>query len=107
MTKEQLKKDLTQALKNGEPLKRLVLGMLLTAIQNREIAKRTQLSKTTKELFELESESKLTEEEIMGVIAKEIKKRKDAIELYKTGGRPELAEKENQEVEILSTYLSV
>ena len=39
------------------------------------------------------------------MVSREIKKRKDAIELYERGGRPELAEKEGAEMKILTTYL--
>jgi uncharacterized protein len=105
MLKDQLQKDLTQSLKAGDQLKRSVLGMLMTAIQNRELNKRTQLSKTEKDLGELAIKSKLNDEEILEAIASEIKKRKESIEQFKAGNRPELAEKEAKEMAILSAYM--
>lgn len=46
-----------------------------------------------------------TDEDVIEVIGREIKKRNEAIELYKQGGRNELAEKEQKELEILKSYL--
>jgi len=97
MLKQQLQKELTDSLKSGDQLKRLVLGTLLTAIKNRELNKRSQLSKTVFDKAELEEKSKLDDGEIIEVVAGEVKKRKDAIVLYEKGNRPELAEKEQKD----------
>ncbi len=105
MLKEQLQKELTESLKSGDQLKRLVLGTLLTAIKNRQLAKRTQLSKTTADSVELEKQSQLNDEEILETIAGEVKKRKDSIEQFRNGGRNDLAEKEESEMKILVSYL--
>lgn len=105
MLKERLQKDLNQSLKSGDQLKRLVLGMVITAVKNREVAKRTQLSKTVSDIAQLEKQSPLTDEETMGVIASEIKKRKESVEQFNAGGRQELAQKEKNEIEILADYL--
>ena len=105
MLKEQLQKELTEALKSGNQLKRLVLGTLMTAIKNKELAKRGQLSKQTSDPAELEQKSQLVDEEILEVIAGEVKKRKDSIEQFKAGGREDLAKKEKSEMEILAAYL--
>ena len=105
MLKEQLQKELTEALKAGNQLKRLVLGTLMTAIKNKELAKRGQIGKTTNETRELEQKSQLTNEEIFEVIAGEVKKRKDSIEQFSAGGRMDLADKERAEMEILLAYL--
>ncbi|MCX6720158.1 MAG: GatB/YqeY domain-containing protein, partial [Candidatus Staskawiczbacteria bacterium] len=53
----------------------------------------------------IELEATLTEDEIISVISSEIKKRKDAIILYEKGNRPELAEIEKIEIEIIKKYL--
>ncbi len=103
MLQEQIKKDLTDALKSGEQLKRSVLGMVVSAVRNREIEKRTRLSKSGGS--DLENLSRLTDEEILEVIASELKKRKESAEQFRAGNRPELAEKEELEIEILKTYL--
>lgn len=105
MLKEQLQKELTEALKTGNQLKRLVLGTLMTAVKNKELAKRGQIGKETNDPRELEQKSQLSNDEIMEVIAGEIKKRKDSIEQFQAGGRNDLAEKEKMEMEILVAYL--
>lgn len=105
MLKEQLQKELNEALKARDQLRRSVLGLLMTAIKNRELAKRQQLTKTVTEIPELEKQSQLTDDEVLEVIASEVKKRKEAIEQFKTGGREELAQKEKSEMDILVVYL--
>src|SRR3989344_3474091 len=89
MIKEKLQKDVKDALKSGDRKKRMVLGMVLAAIKNKEIEKRTEL----------------TDEDVIGIISSEIKKRKDSVEQYEKGGRPELADGEKREVEMLMTYM--
>lgn len=105
MLKQQLQNDLNKALKEKDQLKRLVLGMVMTAVKNKELMKRQQLSKTTSNVEELEKQSQLINEEVVGVIAGEVKKRKEAMEQFKIGGREELAQKEKSEMDILLTYL--
>lgn len=86
----QLEEDFSQALKEKNELVVLVLRQLKAAITNAEIAKKRE---------------KLTEEEAIKLLRSEIKKRKEAIELYQKGGRPELADKETKEIEIIQKYL--
>lgn len=105
MLKEQLQKDMTEALKAGNQLKRLVLGTLITAVKNKEVAKRGQVGKTTNDQKELAEKSQLTNEEVLEVISSEVKKRKDSIEQFQKGGRTDLADKEKAEMEILMAYL--
>lgn len=104
--KEKLRQELNSTLKNREDVKRLVLSTLLSALHNKEIEKRTiEARKTpTASAEELEKASELTEEEILKTIQSEIKKRKEAIELYQKGGREELAQKEKDEMNILIQY---
>lgn len=52
-----------------------------------------------------ESRYEATDDDVIEVIGREVKKRNEAIELYKKGGRDELAEKEQKELEILKAYL--
>ena len=89
MLKEKLQQDLKDALKSGDSRKRMVLGMVIAAVKNKEIEKRSELG----------------DEEIVAVIASEIKKRRDAVAQYEKGGRPELAEQEKQEMDILMGYM--
>lgn len=93
--KEQIQIDFKKAFKERNEIKLSVLKMLRSEIGNAEIAKRAKLGK----------ESPLNDEEIIGVLSREIKKRKDAIEMYEKGGREELAEKEKEELKILLPYL--
>ncbi len=105
MLQEEIKKSLNESLKSGDQLRRLVLGTLLTAIKNRQLTRRTQLSKTVTDTAELEKQSQLNDEEVLEVVASEVKKRKDSIEQFKNGGRNDLAEKEESEMKILTSYL--
>ena len=105
MLKEQLQKDLMASLKSGDQVKRLVLGMLMTAVKSRELNKRQQLSKSISDAVELEKQSQLTGEELSEVIAGETKNRKESVEQFRAGGREELAQKEKAEMDILMTYM--
>ena len=105
MIKEKLQQDIKEALKAGDASKRLCLSMIMNAIKNRELEKRTKLSKTEKDASKLEKESELNDEEIIEVIGSEVKKRKESMESYEKGGRPELAQKEKEELDILMDYM--
>ncbi len=88
-SKEQLSTEMKAAMKAAEKLKVSTLRMVLAEIKNAEISKGDQLS----------------EAEIEEVIGRELKKRREAIPMYRDGGREELAEKEILEAEILEGYL--
>src|SRR3989344_3009106 len=105
MLKEKLQQDVKEALKSGNALKRMVLSMVISAIKSRELDKRGRLSKNEPDSVKLEEASKLTDEEIVEVLSSEIKKRKDSVEQYAKGGRPELAEKEQNEIDVLMVYM--
>lgn len=92
MLKQKIFDDLKSAMKSGETVKRDTLRMLDSMIKNVEIEKKKR-------------EAGLSDEEVQEVIARAIKQRKDACEQYRAGGRPELAEKENKEIEILAGYM--
>jgi len=102
--KETIQADSKEALRQGDKLRISVLRMLMAAIFNREKEKRAKLSKT-EEIEKLDELSKLTDEEVLEVISSEVKKHKDSIEQYEKGNRPDLAEKEKKELEILMNYL--
>jgi uncharacterized protein len=89
---EKINSDLKEAMKNKEAEKLSVLRMLNAAWQNEAIA----LGK---------KETGLSDEEAVKVIKKEVKKRKDSVEQFIAGNRPELAAGEQKEAEILSAYL--
>jgi uncharacterized protein YqeY len=84
--------DMKTAMKEGNALKRDALRMLDSMIKNTEIEK-------------MKKETGLTDEEIVEVISRAIKQRKDSAAQFEAGGRPELAEKEKNEIEVLSVYM--
>ncbi|TSC74260.1 MAG: hypothetical protein G01um101433_1084 [Parcubacteria group bacterium Gr01-1014_33] len=89
-----IKLDIVTALRSKEELQLSVLRMLAAALQNREIEKHAKISGAV-----------LDEEEVVATVRSEAKKRRDAIEGFKKGGRKELAEKEAAELKILEAYL--
>jgi uncharacterized protein YqeY len=93
--KEKIQEDMKAAFKAGDQAARSTLSLLLSVIQNRELAKRAKTGKA----------EELTDEEVMEAVAGEAKKRRESIATYEQGGRPELAENERTEAEILSRYL--
>jgi len=105
--KEKILKELSLAVKERKELELSVLRQLSAAILNKEKEKRYKASKEKPEINELDlqKESQLTEEEVLVVVSSEAKKRKEAIPEYERGGRPELAEKEKKELEVLQKYL--
>jgi len=86
---EKLLEDMKSAMKSGDQIKLDTLRMLRSQLKNAAIS----------------SGKDLSEQDVMGVLSKEAKKRKEAVELYKEGGRDELAEKEEKEFEIIQSYL--
>ena len=87
--KETLLNDLKDAMKNRDELKKNTITMLRAAILQ----------------VEKDSQKTLTEDEILAIVAKEVKKRKDSMEDYKKGDRLDIVEQLEREVEILSKYL--
>ena len=85
------------AIKANKPLAVSVYRQLLAAFLNKEKEKRFK----SKE----EKEALLTDEEAMEVISSEAKKRKEAIVEFEKGSRQDLADKEKEELAILSVYL--
>ncbi len=107
MLKHQIQTDVTDALKQGNAKVAEVLRMTISAINAKEKEKRYKISKEKANASEetLVKESELADEEIISVLSSEIKKRKDAIALYEQGNRPELAEREKEEIAMLQKYL--
>ena len=103
--KERINQDIKQAMQGKNELLLLVLRGLSAAIHNKEIEKRTKLSKQEKDIKKLEELSKLTDEEIVEAIAGEAKKRKDAIIEFEKGNRQDLVDKEQKELEFIKQYL--
>ena len=104
---ERLYQDLKESQLERKELRVSVLRLALASLNNKQIEKRTRLSKTSplEKLEELSKLAKLTEEEIIETLNSEAKKRKESITSFKQGQRQELAEKEEKELIILEEYL--
>lgn len=89
--KERLRTDLTAAIKSRDEVRSSTLRMALTAITNAEVA-----GKSAREL---------SDEDVVGVLAAEAKKRREAAEAFDDAGRTESAAKERAEAEVLADYL--
>lgn len=87
--KEQLQQDIKQAMKEKDTVKLSTLRLLMAEIKNKEI----------------DAGKELEESDILSLIQKAAKQRKESIEQYKKGGRDELAAKEEQELRLLESYL--
>ncbi len=105
MLKDKIKEDVKSALKAGDSVRRTTLSTLLSAIKNRELEKRSKLAKSGTPADQLDSDSQILDEEIVEVLGSEIKKRRESVEIYINASRPELADKEKAEIEILSIYM--
>lgn len=92
MLKQQIQEDLKNAIFAKDENKLSTIRMLKSAIQYYEIQKGG-------------AGYEATDEDVIDVIGKEVKKRKESIELYEKGGRTESAEKEREEAKILEGYL--
>ena len=93
----QLRKDIQDAQRARDQLKLDTLRMALGAIHNLEVARTDRKNP--------EFGQPLTEGDTLKVLEQEIKKRSQAIPFYKQGGRTDLVEKEQREMEILQSYL--
>ncbi len=92
--KLQLMDELKNAMKAGEAGKVGVLRMLNSALKNKSIDNKSK-----------GKSEELADEDVLDVLSKEAKKRREAIEAFVSGGRPELAEGEKTELAILERYL--
>ena len=89
--KEDLKSDLTDSMKARDAVRSMTIRALLTAITNEEVA-----GKEKKEL---------TDAEIITVLTREAKKRREAAEAFEAGGRADRAASERAEGEVIAGYL--
>ena len=105
MLKDKIKNDFKEAFKAKEQVRLSVLKMVNSEIGNAEINKRAKLMKDGVNAESVETASILNDEEVLQVILREVKKRKDSIEAFESAGRQELAEKEKEELVILMTYM--
>jgi uncharacterized protein len=87
--RERLQADTTAAMRSGDSLRRDVLRMAQNTMYNIEKAKKVTLS----------------EDEVLGVLTREVKTRRESVEAFRSGGREDLAAKEEAEIAILQGYL--
>jgi uncharacterized protein YqeY len=87
--KERIQTDLTAAMRSGDSLRRDVLRMATNAAYN--VEKRQQ--------------KPLTEDELVTVLSREVKTRRESVEAFRKGGREDLATKEEAEIAILQEFL--
>lgn len=89
--KDQLRADLTRSMKARDELRAATLRMALTAVTTEEVA-----GSTAREL---------SDDDVLAVLRREAKKRREAAEAYDGAGRAELAERERSELSVLEAYL--
>lgn len=86
---DQIDELFKKAMSDKDEVSLSVARLLKSALKNAEIEKRGELS----------------DDDVLAVLEKQAKQRRDSIEQYKKGGRPELAEKEKQELAIIEKFL--
>ena len=86
---ERLTTDMKQAMKDKDKVRLSVIRMVRTAIQNAEIDLKTTLS----------------DDEVIAVLNRELKQRRDSLQAFESAGRQDLVEEVKQEIEVLIDYL--
>lgn len=89
--KNRMQNDLTEAMKAGDDLVKSTIRMMLAAVMNAEVAGKEAVT--------------LSDEQVIGVLRSESKKRLESAEVYEQAGRNELAVKERNEITIIERYL--
>ena len=87
--KQKLTDDLKQAMRDGDKVKLLVIRLVMAAIKNAEIARQTTLD----------------DADILGIIAKEARQRRESVEAFRQGNRQDLVVQEEAELTLLQGYL--
>ena len=87
--RERIQEDTTAAMRSGDVLRRDVLRMASSSAYNLEKQQLRELS----------------EDELIGVLTREVKQRRESVEAYRAGGREDLASREEAEIAILTEYL--
>ena len=90
---DQLAQDLKQAMRAKDAVRLRTIRSLRAALKEKEIAERR------------DGEAHLSEEQVLAVVQKQAKQRRDAIAQYEPAGRDDLAAKEQEELEIIEAYL--
>ena len=98
MLLDSIKKDLKIAMKAKENLKISTLRMITSSIKNMEISNRGSSNKDS-------SENSLSDSEVIQLLTKMIKQRKESAEIYNKSNRNDLEKKENDEIVIIEQYM--
>ncbi len=94
MLQKKINDDVKQAMKSKEEIRLTTLRMLLASLHNKEIEKKGKKLEPT-----------LSEEEVIEVLSREAKKRRESIDAYTKGARDDLVKKESEELKIIKSYL--
>lgn len=89
LIKDVLTEDMKHAMKNKEKLRLAVIRMVRSSIRN----------------IEIDDKKELTDDDVLNVLMKEVKMRKDSVEEFKKADRADLIEQTEQEIEVLQKYL--
>jgi len=89
MLKNRIKEDMIAAMKSGDKRRLGAIRLILAAIKQREVDERIELDDTN----------------VLAVLDKMVKQRRDSIEQYENAGRNDLAEQESFEISVLSGYM--
>jgi uncharacterized protein YqeY len=89
--KSRLQSDLTEAIRGRDEIRAATLRMALTAVRSEEVAGTAART--------------LSDDEVVGVLSREAKKRREAVEAYTGAGRQELADREGAELTVIEEYL--
>ena len=96
--KDQISDDLKDAMRSGEVVRRETLRSVLAAIRNAEIARVNVKDESA-------TRQELGDNDVLDVLQKQAKQRRESIEEYKKAGRQDLVDRESAELEIISAYL--
>ncbi len=104
--KDQIQADLTDAMRNREETRKTALRMLITAIRNAEI-RNPPPGATDEQLAEMAKLPPvvLGDDEVLAVVQKQLKQRRDSIDQFEKANRADLADKERAEAAILERYM--
>lgn len=97
--RELINQSMKEAMKSGDKKRLSTLRLVNAAIKDRDIAARAD------DKGQATGEEKVSDSDILALLQKMIKQRRDSAETYRQGGRPELAEGEEAEIAIIEEFL--
>lgn len=94
MLREEINKQMKEAMLNKDTERLAAIRLILAAIKDKDISVRTETSREG-----------ITDEQILSLFGSMIKQRKDSIEMYKKGGREDLVNKEQSEIDVIYSFM--